>query len=85
MFDTGIPALPEKGATTMRRSRNKRMISGVCAGIANQIGLSTFWVRFFFIIAAAIVPGVSLISMLVLYVLMAVILPWDDEVNTFTY
>lgn len=69
----------------MTRSRSNRMISGVCAGIANQIGMSTFLVRLFFILAAAIVPGVSLLMVLALYVLMALVLPWDDEAKTYRY
>lgn len=69
----------------MTRSRSDRMISGVCAGIANQIGISTFWVRFFFVIAAAIIPGVSLLMMLAFYVLMALVLPWDDEATPYKY
>lgn len=63
----------------MTRSRHNRMISGVCAGLANQVGMSAFWMRFLFIIAAAIIPGVSLITMLGLYVVLALVLPWDDE------
>ena len=69
----------------MTRSRQNRMISGVCAGIARQIGIGTFWVRFFFIIAAAIIPGVSLLMVLALYVLLALVLPWDDEVTPYTF
>lgn len=69
----------------MTRSRNNKMISGVCSGIANQIGIGAFWVRFFFVIAAAIIPGVSLLMMLALYVLLAVILPWDDEVKPYRF
>lgn len=69
----------------MTRSRSNRMISGVCAGIANQIGMSTLLVRFFFVIAAAIIPGVSLLMMLALYVVMALVLPWDDEAKTYRY
>lgn len=69
----------------MTRSRHNRMISGVCAGIARQIGISTFWVRFFFIIAAAIIPGVSLLMVLALYVLLAFVLPWDDEVTPYKF
>lgn len=69
----------------MTRSRHNRMISGVCAGIANQIGISTFWVRFFFVISAAIIPGVSLLMVLALYVLLALVLPWDDEVTPYKY
>lgn len=61
------------------------MISGVCAGIANQIGMSTFLVRLFFVLAAAIIPGVSLLMMLALYVLLAFVLPWDDEATTYRY
>ncbi len=69
----------------MTRSRSKKMISGVCAGIANQIGMSTFLVRLFFVLAAAIIPGVSLLMMLALYVLLAFVLPWDDEAATYRY
>lgn len=69
----------------MTRSRNNRMISGVCSGIAHQIGMSTFLVRLFFILAAAIVPGVSLLMMLALYVLLALVLPWDDETTTYKF
>jgi len=61
------------------------MISGVCAGIAHQIGISTFLVRLFFLIAAAIIPGVSLVMMLALYVLLACVLPWDDEATTYRF
>lgn len=69
----------------MTRSRNNRMISGVCSGIAHQIGMSTFLVRLFFVLAAAIVPGVSLLMMLALYVLLALVLPWDDEATTYKF
>lgn len=69
----------------MTRSRNNRLISGVCAGIANQIGLSTFWVRLFFVLAAFVIPGISLLMMVALYIVLALILPWDDEVNTFRH
>lgn len=63
----------------MTRSRSNRMISGVCAGLAQQLGIPTFLMRTFFVLAAAIVPGVSLVMMLALYALLALILPWDDE------
>ena len=69
----------------MTRSRNNKMISGVCAGIANQIGIGAFWVRFFFVIAAAVIPGVSLLMVLALYVLLAMVLPWDENTHTYRY
>ncbi len=64
----------------MTRSRRNRMLSGVCAGIANQLGISAFWIRLLFITGAVIIPGVSLIGVVGAYILMALILPWDDEV-----
>ena len=64
----------------MTRSRRNRMLSGVCAGIAEQVGIGTFWIRMLFVTAAVIIPGVSLIAVVALYILMALVLPWDDEV-----
>lgn len=69
----------------MTRSRNNKMISGVCSGIAKQIGIGTFWIRLFFVIAAAVIPGISLLMMLALYVLLALVLPWDDDVKSYRY
>lgn len=69
----------------MTRSRNYKMISGVCSGIAKQIGIGTFWVRLFFVIAAAVIPGISLLMMLAFYVLLALVLPWDDDVKSYRY
>ncbi len=64
----------------MTRSRRNRMLSGVCAGIADQLGINAFWIRLLFLTAAVIIPGVSLIAVVGAYILMALILPWDDEV-----
>lgn len=67
----------------MTRSREHRMISGVCAGLAEHLGMSTFLMRFLFVIAAAIIPGVSLVMMLALYVVLALIMPWNDEYTSY--
>lgn len=69
----------------MTRSRNNKMISGVCAGIANQIGIGTFWVRLLFVISAAVIPGVSLIGMVALYILLAIMMPWEGETGRFRF
>lgn len=69
----------------MTKSRSNRMISGVCAGIAQQIGISTFLVRLFFVLAAMIIPGVSLLMVVALYVLLALVLPWDEDVTRIRY
>lgn len=63
----------------MTKSHNNKRIFGVCAGIANQLGMSAFWVRLFTVLAAVIIPGVSLLMVLTAYIVLAIALPWDDE------
>lgn len=57
------------------RSRNNRWIRGVCGGIAEKLGINALWVRLAFIAASVVVPGVSLITTIVLYVLLGIVLP----------
>ncbi len=63
----------------MKKSRRNRRLFGVCGGIAQQLGISSFWVRLFTVVAAAIVPGVSFLMVVAAYIVLALILPWDDE------
>jgi phage shock protein C len=46
----------------LRRSRHKRMLAGVCGGLAEFFGISSFWFRLAFLIAAMPggVPGITL-------------------------
>jgi len=39
----------------LRRSRSRRVIAGVCGGLAEFFGISTFWFRLAFLIA--LIPG----------------------------
>ncbi len=39
----------------LRRSRRNRMVAGVCGGLAEFTGISTFWFRLAFLIA--LIPG----------------------------
>lgn len=39
----------------LRRSKSNRMIAGVCGGLAEFFGISSFWFRLSFIIA--LIPG----------------------------
>ena len=39
----------------LRRSRNNRMIAGVCGGLSEFFGISSFWIRLAFLIA--LIPG----------------------------
>lgn len=56
---------------SLRRSRNNRVIAGVCGGLANFFGISTFWFRLAFLIALIPggIPGIGL------YLLMWLIIP----------
>jgi phage shock protein C len=40
---------------SLRRSRNDRMIAGVCGGLGEFFGVSSFWFRLGFLIA--LIPG----------------------------
>ncbi|MFN8382167.1 MAG: PspC domain-containing protein [Anaerolineales bacterium] len=54
----------------LRRSKNNRMIAGVCGGLAEFFGISSFWFRLAFFIAflPGGVPGilVYLIAMIMI-------------------
>ncbi len=39
----------------MRRSRSNRMLAGVCGGLAEFFGISSFWFRLAFLLA--LIPG----------------------------
>lgn len=39
----------------LRRSRSNRMVAGVCGGLAEFFGISSFWFRLAF--AIALIPG----------------------------
>jgi phage shock protein PspC (stress-responsive transcriptional regulator) len=39
----------------LRRSKNNRMIAGVCGGLSEFFGISSFWFRLAFVLA--LIPG----------------------------
>jgi phage shock protein C len=55
----------------LRRSRSNRVIAGVCGGLAEFFGISTFWFRLGMLIAfiPGGVPGV------LIYLLMMIMIP----------
>jgi len=57
----------------LRRSRSNRMIAGVCGGLAEFFGVSTFWFRLAFLIA--MIPGG--IPGILVYLLMVMIVPGE--------
>lgn len=55
----------------LRRSRRNRMFLGVCGGLAEFFGISSFWFRLLFVIA--LIPGG--VPGILLYLLLAIIIP----------
>jgi phage shock protein C len=59
----------------LRRSRSNRMIAGVCGGLAEFFGLSSFWFRLLFLIL--LLPGG--LPGLVPYLLLWLIIPLEPR------
>ncbi len=55
----------------LRRSRSRRMIAGVCGGLANFFGISTFWFRLAFLLA--LIPGG--VPGILVYLILWIIIP----------
>ena len=55
----------------LRRSRSNRVVSGVCGGLAEFLGVSTFWFRLAFLLA--LIPGG--VPGILVYLLMVMIVP----------
>jgi phage shock protein C len=56
---------------SLRRSKSNRMIAGVCGGLSEFFGISSFWFRLAFVIA--FIPGG--VPGIVVYILMWMIVP----------
>lgn len=56
---------------TLRRSRQNRMVAGVCGGLAEFYGISSFWFRLAFLIA--LIPGG--VPGLLVYFIMVFVVP----------
>ncbi len=55
----------------LRRSNRNRVVAGVCGGLAEFYGISTFWFRLAFLIA--LIPGG--VPGLLVYLIMVFIIP----------
>ena len=55
----------------LRRSRNNRIIAGVCGGLAEFYGISSFWFRLAMVIA--FIPGG--VPGLLIYIILWLIIP----------
>ncbi len=54
----------------LRRSKGNRMIAGVCGGLAEFFGISSFWFRLAFLVA--LIPG-GVPGLLVYFIMWAVV------------
>lgn len=57
--------------SSLRRSSRNRIIAGVCGGLAEFFGISSFWFRLAFLIA--LIPGG--VPGILIYLLMWIIIP----------
>ena len=55
----------------LRRSKSNRMIAGVCGGLSEFFGISSFWFRLAFLIA--LIPGG--VPGIVIYLIMWMVVP----------
>ena len=62
-----------------KRAKRDRWIMGVCGGIAHRYGYSSIMVRLMTIILAVIIPGFSVVPVLLVYFLLGYLLPETDE------
>lgn len=60
-----------KERPVLRRSKSNRMIAGVCGGLAEFFGISSFWFRLAFLIA--LLPGG--VPGLLPYIIMWIVIP----------
>ncbi len=63
----------------LKRAKRDRWIMGVCGGIAHRYGWNSTVVRLVTIVLAIIIPGFSVIPVLLLYLLLGYLLPETDE------
>lgn len=57
----------------LRRSRSNRIVAGVCGGLAEFFGISSFWFRLAFLIA--MIPGG--VPGILVYLIMIVMIPGE--------
>jgi len=63
----------------IRRAKRDRWIWGVCGGIAHHFGWSSTAVRVVMVFLAIFIPGVSVITAVLIYLLLGFILPKSEE------
>ena len=62
----------------IRRAKRDRWILGVCGGVAHRFGWSPGAVRLATAVLAVIIPGISVVPVLLIYFLLGAVLPESE-------
>lgn len=62
-----------------RRAKRDRAILGVCGGLAHTYGWNSNVVRLLVAVLAVIIPGFSVVPVVIIYFLLGYLLPETDE------
>ena len=62
----------------LKRAKKDRWIMGVCGGIAHRYSWSSTAVRVATVVVAIVIPGVSVVPTLLVYLLLGYLLPETD-------
>ena len=70
------------GTKRLYRDINRKVISGVCAGIANYLNIDVVWIRLFFIlfvVLGVLSAGISAMAAIILYIVLWIAMPESLE------
>ncbi|WP_242928522.1 PspC domain-containing protein [Pontibacter vulgaris] len=70
------------GTRRLYRDVNRKVLGGVCAGIANYLNIDTLWIRLFFIlfvVLGIISAGVSTATGIIIYGILWIAMPQSDQ------
>ncbi len=63
----------------IKRAKRDRWLLGVCGGIAHTYGWSPNLVRLVTAVLAIVIPGFSLVPVIIIYIILGAILPESEE------
>jgi len=73
IIDKGVEKMTTNQKRALRRSKSNRIIAGVCGGLAEFFGISSFWFRLALVIA--LIPGG--VPGILIYLILWMIIPGE--------
>jgi len=73
IIDKGVEKMTTNQKRALRRSKSNRILAGVCGGLAEFFGISSFWFRLALIIA--LIPGG--VPGILIYLILWMIIPGE--------